>query len=130
MVDGTGHQKWIPVNHEDVNGLQQLLMNEMNVKSILTIITPTWAQASNSIFFHPIGSACRNQPAATRTTHWLEYLRLMLSTTVSVTGCFVPADLAHKLHLKATARPQVSCVEPCRSMQKKCHHLYQLIQAD
>jgi hypothetical protein len=54
MVDGTGHQESVPVAHEDVNGLQQLLMSEMNVKSILMIITPTWAQASNSISFHSI----------------------------------------------------------------------------
>ena len=113
MVDGTGHQESIPVAHEDVNGLQQqLLMNETNVKSILTIITPTWAQAPNSMFSHPIGSACRNQQAATRTTAWLGNLRLLSSATVNVTVFFAPADLAHRLHLKVTTRPQVSFVEP------------------
>jgi hypothetical protein len=29
MEDGTGHQESVPVAHEDVNGLQQLFMNEM-----------------------------------------------------------------------------------------------------
>jgi hypothetical protein len=84
MVDGTGHQESVPVAHEDVNGLQQLFMNEMNVKSILTIITPTWAQASNSMPFHSIGSACRNQQATTRTTTWLENPRLLCTLQLSV----------------------------------------------
>jgi hypothetical protein len=54
-VDGTGHQESVPVAQKDVQGLLQLLMNEMNVISIFTLITPTFTQASNSIFFQTGG---------------------------------------------------------------------------